>query len=84
MLNVEKYIVKILEVPNCDFAFNKRDRKIIKCDTKFCKECLFNPKNRKVDEPSCNVAKLKWLVSEYKEPTSIQEVLSNCEVIEDD
>lgn len=68
MMNIEKYIDDILKTNNCDFGFNKRDRKIIKCDTKFCKECLFNPKNRKVDEPSCNVAKFKWLISEYKEP----------------
>lgn len=68
MINCERYIDDILKTNNCDFAFNKRDRKIIKCDTKFCKECLFNPKNRKADEPSCNVAKFKWLISEYNEP----------------
>jgi hypothetical protein len=67
-MNIEKYIDDILKITNCDFGFNKRDRKIIKCDTKYCKECLFNQENRKVDELSCNVAKLKWLISEYKQP----------------
>lgn len=67
MINAERYIDEIVKTNNCDFGFNKRDRKIIKCDTKFCKECLFNQENRKVDEPSCNVAKLKWLISEYKQ-----------------
>lgn len=67
MINHERYIEDILKTNNYDFAFNKRDRKIIKCDTKFCKDCLFSPKNRKVDEPSCNIAKMKWLGYEYKQ-----------------
>lgn len=71
MINAERYIDEIVKTNNCDFGFNKRDRKIIKCDTKFCKECLFNQENRKVDEPSCNVAKLKWLISENKEPIKL-------------
>lgn len=70
MINAEKYIDEIVKTNN-DFGFNKRDRKIIKCDTKFCKECLFHQENRKVDEPSCNVAKLKWLISENKEPIKL-------------
>lgn len=67
MMNIEKYIDDILKTTNCDFGFNKHDRKIIECDARFCDECLFNPKYNKEDEPSCNVAKLKWLVSEYKQ-----------------
>nr|DAI24440.1 MAG TPA: hypothetical protein [Bacteriophage sp.] len=71
MINAEKYISEILKINNCDFGFNKHDRKIINCDSKFCEDCLFSQKNRKVDEPSCNVAKLKWLISENKEPIKL-------------
>lgn len=67
MINAERYIDGILKTNNCDFGFNKRDRKIIECEAKLCDVCLFNPKNNKEDEPSCNIAKLKWLVSEYKQ-----------------
>lgn len=67
MMNIEKYIDDILKIKNCDFGFTERDRKIVECGARFCDECLFDQENRKVDEPSCNVAKLKWLVSEYKQ-----------------
>lgn len=70
-MNAEKYIDEIVKTNNCDFGFNKHDRKIINCDSKFCKDCLFSQENRKVDEPSCNVAKLKWLISENKEPIKL-------------
>lgn len=71
MMNVEKYIDDILKTTNCDFGFNKHDRKIINCDSKFCEDCLFSQKSRKIDEPSCNVAKLKWLISENKSPIKV-------------
>lgn len=71
MMNVEKYIDDILKTTNCDFGFNKHDRKIINCDSKFCEDCLFSQKSRKIDEPSCNVAKLKWLISENKDPIKL-------------
>lgn len=71
MINAERYIDEILKTNNCDFGFNKHDRKIINCDSKFCEDCLFRQKNRKVDEPSCNVAKLKWLISENKSPIKV-------------
>lgn len=71
MINAERYIDGILKTNNCDFGFNKRDRKIIECEAKLCDVCLFNPKNNKEDDPSCNVAKLKWLVSENEEPIKL-------------
>lgn len=67
MINAERYIDEILKTNKRDFGFNKRDRKIIECEAKLCDVCLFNPKINKVYEPSCNIAKLKWLVSEYKQ-----------------
>jgi hypothetical protein len=70
MINCERYIDDILKTKNCDFGFNKRDRKIIECDARFCDECLFNPKNNGY-EPSCNVARLKWLILENKEPIKL-------------
>lgn len=71
MMNIEKYIDDILKIQNRNFGFTERDRKIVECGARFCDECLFDQKNRKVDEPSCNVAKLKWLVSENKEPIKL-------------
>lgn len=70
MMNVEKYIDDILKIKNCDFGFNERDRKIIECDARFCDECLFNPKNVTY-ESTCNVMKLKWMISENKEPIKL-------------
>lgn len=64
MMNIEKYMDDILKIKNCDFGFTERDRKIVECGARFCDECLFDQKNRKVDEPSCNVAKMKWLIKE--------------------
>jgi hypothetical protein len=71
MMNIEKYIDDILKIKNCDFGFNERDRKIVECGARFCDECLFSQENRKVDEPSCNVAKLKWFISENKDPIKL-------------
>lgn len=73
MINAEKYIGKILEVSR-DFGFNKRDNKITKCNFESCTDCLFSRKSRNIDEPSCNVAKLKWLISECKEPIKLSKV----------
>ena len=64
MMNIEKYMDDILKIKNCNFGFTERDRKIVECGARFCDECLFDQKNRKVDEPSCNVAKMKWLIKE--------------------
>lgn len=71
MINAGRYIDEILKTTRCDFGFNKHDRKIINCDSEFCEDCLFSQKNRKIDEPSCNVARLKWLISENKEPIKL-------------
>lgn len=71
MLSGEKFKKEILEICNCDFGFNKRDNKIMLCNTRLCGLCSFSQKNRKVYEPSCSVAKMKWLLSEYKEPVKL-------------
>nr|DAF67026.1 MAG TPA: hypothetical protein [Caudoviricetes sp.] len=71
MLSGEKFKKEILETRNCDFGFNKRDNKIMLCNTRLCGLCSFSQKNRKVYEPSCSVAKMKWLLSEYKEPVKL-------------
>lgn len=71
MLNGKKFKKEILEIRNCDFGFNKRDNKIMLCNTRLCGLCSFSQKNRKVYEPSCSVAKMKWLLSEYKEPIKL-------------
>lgn len=74
MLSGEKFKKEILEIRNCDFGFNKRDNKIMLCNTRLCGLCSFSQKNRKVYEPSCSVAKMKWLLSEYKEPVKLRKL----------
>lgn len=74
MLSGEKFKKEILETRNCDFGFNKRDNKIMLCNTRLCGFCSFSQKNRKVYEPSCSVAKMKWLLSEYKEPIKLSKL----------
>lgn len=82
MINAEKYINEILKTNNRNFSFNKRESKITNCNSEFCEGCLFNQKNSKVDEPLCNALKLKWLVSEYKEPVKLtkfeRDILKHC------
>lgn len=53
---------------NDSYKYIARDEK---CNFESCKDCLFSRKSRNIDEPSCNVAKLKWLVSECKEPVRL-------------
>lgn len=80
MLNAEKYKNEILEKLNIhnDFAITEENKRIKSCAGTGCSKCLFN-----VTGESCTSAMTRWLLSEYKEPTPIKDVLKNCEVVED-
>lgn len=64
----------------CD-NFNEvleENKRIKSCAGTGCSKCLFN-----VTGESCTSAMTRWLLSEYKEPTPIKDVLKNCEVVND-
>ena len=72
MLNAEKYKNELLKVINeneQDFiAFDDRDNSIKNCTTMVCKNCKFSRAKKGV---LCTQTKLKWLLSEYKEPIKL-------------
>lgn len=72
MINAEKYRKELLKVINeneQDFiAFDDRDNSIKNCTTMVCKNCKFSRTKAKV---LCTQTKLKWLLSEYKEPIKL-------------
>lgn len=82
MLNAEKYRAEILG-KDCKFGLSNR---ICKCCYEECATCVFSLENNPNDGLSnaCTIRKVKWLLSECKEPTPIKDVLKNCEVIDDD
>lgn len=72
MLNAEKYKDELLKVINeneQDFiAFDDRDNSVKNCNTMVCKDCKFT---RTKSKALCTQTKLKWLLSEYKEPIKL-------------
>lgn len=72
MINGEKYKNELLKVINeneQDFiAFDVRDNSIKNCTTMVCKNCKFSRTKAKV---LCTQTKLKWLLSEYKQPIKL-------------
>ena len=75
MINGEKYKNELLKVINeneQDFiAFDVRDNSIKNCTTMLCKDCKFSKTKAKV---LCTQTKLKWLLSEYKEPIKLSKL----------
>lgn len=75
MLNAEKYKNELLKVINeneQDFiAFDVRDNSIKNCTTMLCKDCKFSKTKAKV---LCTQTKLKWLLSEYKQPIKLSKL----------
>ena len=71
MLNAEKYKDEILEFIDKEktmfFSFEKDDVNVFKkcCNTR-CGDCLLS----EIEEP-CITARIKWLLSEYKEPVKL-------------
>lgn len=67
MLNAEKYREEILENSNVvsDFSMSKDKHTIKKC-LGVCKDCFFHEAG-----DHCSNIKVKWLLSEYKEPIKL-------------
>ena len=72
MINGEKYKKELLKVINENvqgfIAFDIRDNKIKNCTTIKCENCKFSSIKTGV---LCTQTKLKWLLSEYKEPVKL-------------
>lgn len=72
MLNAEKYKNELLKVINeneQDFiAFDERDNSVKNCTTMVCNNCKFTRTKAKA---LCTQTKLKWLLSEYKQPIKL-------------
>lgn len=69
MLNAEKYRAEILG-KDCKFGLSNR---ICKCCYEECATCVFSLENNPNDGLSnaCTIRKVKWLLSEYKEPVKL-------------
>lgn len=70
MLNAEKYREEILENSNVvsDFSMSKDKHTIKKC-LGVCKDCFFHEAG-----DHCSNIKVKWLLSEYKEPIKVSKL----------
>lgn len=67
MLNAEKYKNEILEKSNVVFDFSiSKDRHTIEKCLGVCKDCFFHEAG-----DHCSNIKVKWLLSEYKEPVKL-------------
>lgn len=69
MLNAEKYKKEILKIveEGYYFAISKDRQNIVgRCDGIECKNCIFDD-----DECAYNLSRMKWLLSEYKEPIKL-------------
>lgn len=75
MLNAEKYKDKLLKFveENHDSLFGlDKNSEPISCAVSRCNNCQFGFKKSKyVEGYSCSAAKIKWILSEYKEPVKL-------------
>lgn len=75
MINAEKYkdqLLKFVE-ENHDSLFGlDKNSEPISCTVSRCDNCQFGfKKNNYIEGYSCSAAKIKWLLSEYKEPVKL-------------
>lgn len=72
MLNAEKYRAEIFG-KDCDFGLSNR---IHGCCYEGCATCVFSLENNPNDGLSnaCTIRKVKWLLSEYKEPIKLSKL----------
>lgn len=70
MLNAEKYKKEILENSNVVFDFSmSKDKHAIKKCLGVCEDCFFHDLG-----DHCSNIKVKWLLSEYKEPVKLSKL----------
>lgn len=68
MLNAEKFKDKIMY--SCDGEFGFTDG-IVKCAYDKCDNCIFSNRNNQNKHESCSSRRVRWLLSEYKEPVKL-------------
>lgn len=68
MLNAEKFKDKIMY--SCDGEFGFTDG-IVKCAYDKCDNCIFSNRNNQNKHESCSSRRVRWLLSEYKEPIKL-------------
>ena len=71
MLNAEKFKDKIMY--SCDGEFGFTDG-IVKCTYDKCDNCIFSNRNNQDKHESCSSRRVRWLLSEYKEPIKLSKL----------
>lgn len=71
MLNAEKFKDKIMY--SCDGEFGFTDG-IVKCAYDKCDNCIFSNRNNQNKHESCSSRRVRWLLSEYKEPVKLSKL----------
>lgn len=72
MINAEKHknelrtLFKLNKLQDC--ALRKDNGSFGSCYNIFCKNCMFN------DKEGCTYARIKWMLSEYKEPIKLSKL----------
>lgn len=78
MINAEKYKAQLLKFvkENHDSLFGlDKNSEPISCAVSRCNNCQFGfKKNNYIEGYSCSAAKIKWLLSEYKEPVKLSKL----------
>ena len=72
MLNAEKWKKEILDITEGGYYFAvSKDRQNIarSCDGLKCKNCIFDEEDD--HDCGCNFSRMKWMLSEYKEPIKL-------------
>lgn len=72
MLNAEKWKKEILDITEGGYYFAvSKDRQNIarSCDGLKCENCIFDEEDD--HDCGCNFSRMKWLLSEYKEPVKL-------------
>ena len=72
MLNAEKWKKEILDITERGyyFAVSKDGQNIVRsCDGLRCENCIFDEGDR--CDCGCNYSRMKWMLSEYKEPIKL-------------
>lgn len=70
MLNAEKYKKELLDITEGGYYFavsKDRQNTAISCAGFKCANCIFD----EGDDCGCNFPRMKWLLSEYKEPVKV-------------
>ena len=68
MLNAEKFKDKIMYSCCGEFGFTDG---IVKCTYDKCDNCIFSNRNNQDKHESCSSRRVRWLLSEYKEPIKL-------------